>query len=339
MLKIIVYSITFAAAFWGVKLFLRLNKKWNIVDIPNERSSHTSPTPRGGGLIIVLVSLSAYAIYTNFISGDFSWAYFIGALSIASISWLDDLYSVSTLWRFVVHSFSALLIVFWLGDFGHVEVPFWRAFETGLYGKILTFLWIVWLTNAYNFMDGIDGLAGTQAAVTGLGWLLVGNIVGLETQSFYAGVIAFSSIGFLIHNWHPAKIFMGDVGSAFLGYTFAVFPFLSSINSLKAESFLFWVTIFLVWLFVFDTVLTFIRRFFKREKVWRAHRSHIYQRLTKTGLSQKKVVGLYALISISIVIFILINLTTDKFQIASAALIMFESLGLFIYSRNRERNC
>lgn len=307
------------------------------MDIPNERSSHTRPTPRGGGLIIVLVSLSAYAIYTNLHAQNFSAAYFCGAIIIASISWFDDLYSISTLWRFVVHLIAALIVVVFLGEFQSLNIPFWGAIKFGFYGKILTVLWIVWLTNAYNFMDGIDGLAGSQALTAGVGWLIAGSILGLETVGFYGGVIAFSSLGFLIHNWHPAKIFMGDVGSAFLGYTFAVIPLLSRTENWEIGSDLWIVAILLVWLFIFDTILTITRRIFKREKIWTAHRQHIYQRFVEMGLSQVKVTVLYVLISLTIVSLIIINLKVNDFRMWTLVIISSESIGLYIFSKVKEK--
>lgn len=333
---IIIYSLILALSYLGVKLFLHLSIKWNFLDVPNERSSHVKPTPRGGGLIIVFISLLAYGGYTSFITQNFSWAYFFGAIIIATISWLDDLYSISPLWRIVVHSIAAVLIVLFLGDFQPFEIPFVGVIKPNFYWRILIFLWIVWLTNAYNFMDGIDALAGMQAVTAGFGWLMVGKIVGLETVGFYGGVIAFSSLGFLIHNWYPAKIFMGDVGSAFLGYTFAVLPLLSFGEISEYKPNLFLVSVLLVWLFVFDSVLTLTRRLFKREKVWQAHRSHIYQRLVAAGLSQVRVTGLYVLISLTIVFLIFINLKISNFWTVSAVLIIIESLGLFIFSKIKE---
>ncbi|MBA3335028.1 MAG: glycosyltransferase family 4 protein [Acidobacteria bacterium] len=338
MFIIIIYFIIFAVAFLGIKLFLRLNKKWNILDVPNERSSHTRPTPRGGGLVIVLVSLLAYTIYTNFFTREFSWAYFGGAILIVSISWLDDLYSVSSLLRFIVHSIAAGLIVLYLGESQSIYIPFYGLLKSNFCPQIIIFLWIVWLTNAYNFMDGIDALAGMQAVTAGLGWLMVGKILGQETAGFYGGVIAFSSLGFLIFNRYPAKIFMGDVGSAFLGYTFAVFPFLFFRETVIDTAILPVVAILLVWLFVFDTVLTLTRRLFKREKIWQAHRSHIYQRLVAAGVSQVKVTGLYVLISLTIIILIFINLRINNFWSATIIIITIESLGLFIFSRIKERS-
>ena len=175
--------------------------------------------------------------------------------------------------------------------------------NAGLFGAVLTFLWIVWLTNAYNFMDGIDGIAGTQALTAGIGWFVIGGISDFPLTGFYGGIIAFSTLGFLVLNWQPAKIFMGDVGSAFLGFTFAVMPLLArrefnltTKNSSDCSNL--WVLgIVLVWLFVFDTVFTFIRRAVKKEKVWEAHRSHLYQRLVIKGFSHQTVTIIYGLIS------------------------------------------
>ena len=150
-------------------------------------------------------------------------------------------------------------------------------------------------------MDGIDGIAGMQAVTAGIGWLIIGQMLGFETVAFYGGVIAFSSFGFLIHNWHPAKIFMGDVGSAFLGYTFAVLPLLTKNETADNFSLLPIIAVGLVFLFVLDTTLTFFRRILKREKIWQAHRSHIYQQLVISGFSHRSVTLFYGFISFVIV--------------------------------------
>ena len=284
----------------GVELFYRWSLQQKLLDIPNERSSHTTPTVRGGGLIIVLVCLTAYALHTFFVTDNFQWSYFIGASLIAFISWLDDLYTISFGWRFLVHALSASIIILTLGHFQAIYVPFFGKINFGVVGAVLTFLWIVWMTNAYNFMDGIDGIAGMQAVTAGIGWLAIGSLLGISSTSFYGGVIAFSSLGFLFHNWHPAKIFMGDVGSAFLGYSFAVLPFLSirewGENTIN-QMFLPIIAVLLVWLFVFDTIFTFVRRIFNGEKVWEAHRGHVYQRLVIEGFQHQSVTILYGLFS------------------------------------------
>jgi UDP-N-acetylmuramyl pentapeptide phosphotransferase/UDP-N-acetylglucosamine-1-phosphate transferase len=235
----------------------------------------------------------------------------------------------------LVHALSALIIILTLGYFQAIYVPFFGKINFGLTGAVLMFLWIVWMTNAYNFMDGIDGIAGMQAVTAGIGWLAIGNLLGVSSTGFYGGIIAFSSLGFLIHNWQPAKIFMGDVGSAFLGYSFAVLPFLSfqeSVENTIDQTFLPIIAILLVWLFVFDTIFTFIRRIFRGEKVWEAHRGHIYQRLIIEGFSHRAVTVLYGLLSA------LIALTTglwvinkDVWEMVLIFTIGFQTIALLLY--------
>lgn len=306
------FAIIFTVSWLGVALFRRWSRRRDLFDVPNERSSHTAPTPRGGGIIIAAVSLIAYTAEGVGRSGRISWSYLAGAILIAGISWLDDLYSISFLWRFLVHSAAAVLVIAALGHFDEIAFSTLGGVRLGaFFGAVLTFLWIVWLTNAYNFMDGIDGIAGLQAVIAGLGWLAIGKLSGGGGDSaFYGGALAFASLGFLIQNWQPAKIFMGDVGSAFLGFSFAVLPLLAHREwdaAAKSEyrTYLPLIGVGLVWLFVFDTVITFFRRALNGEKVWQAHRGHFYQRLVIRGFSHQAVALFYGLISlISIILMI-----------------------------------
>ena len=138
-------------------------------------------------------------------------------------------------------------------------------------------------------MDGIDGISGVQAVTAGIGWLLIGYLVGFPNVYFYGGVLAFSSLGFLFHNWPPAKIFLGDVGSAFLGFSFAAMPFLGRKRAFGQGGAVTVFAVLLVWFFVFDTLLTFFSRLMKRQKVWEPHREHLYQKLIISGLSHQRV--------------------------------------------------
>ena len=301
MVKVFLFPTIFLLAYYGVEWFRRWSLRRKLFDVPNQRSSHTTPTPLGGGLVIVLISLTAYTLYALLIAGNFAWAYVLGAVLIAAVSWLDDLYTVSVVWRFLVHAFAAFLLINYVGYFDESYIPFFPATRIGeIAGLTITFLWIVWLTNAYNFMDGIDGIAGMQAVTAGLGWLLVGSLLGADSIGFYGGVLATSSLGFLVQNWQPARIFMGDVGSAFLGFSFAVLPLLAGreIAASGNRRFLPFAAIALVWLFVFDTVYTFFRRAANGEKVWKAHRGHLYQKFVAAGFSHRLTAGLYGLISV-----------------------------------------
>lgn len=291
------FIFVFFASFLGVKFFRLWSLKREIYDVPNERSSHTAPIPVGGGLVIDLVCLSTLLIFCLIFRIGYFRAYFIGALALTLISWLDDIRSVRVGWRFLFHIFAAFLVIWDLGFWDKAYIPFIGTLDLGYFGLVLTFFWIVWLINAYNFMDGIDGIAAAQAVCAGVGWAVIGLTLGYESAAFYAGVVAFSSFGFLMHNWEPAKIFMGDVGSAFLGYTFAVMPLLARKEGGKEEALLPIIGASLVSLFLFDSLLTLARRLLRGEKVWNPHREHIYQRLVISGLSHRKVVGLYSIIS------------------------------------------
>ncbi|HEX9961400.1 MAG TPA: glycosyltransferase family 4 protein, partial [Pyrinomonadaceae bacterium] len=297
MTQIIFIVSAFVLTYFGVGAFRRWTLRREILDFPNERSSHTVPTPRGGGLVIVLICLLFYTIYAVFIAREFSYGYFAGAVLIAVVSWFDDLKSVSSALRFLVHAVGAALAIYSLGYWQKIYIPFAGEVDAGTIGALVTFFWIIWLTNAYNFMDGIDGIAGTQAFTAGIGWLLIGLFFQLEITGFLGGVLAVSNLGFLMHNWQPARIFMGDVGSAFLGYTFAVIPLIASNELRDNQSRLTMAAVLLVWMFVFDTLYTFFGRLLRGEKFWRAHRSHLYQRLVISGYSHRFVTILYGFLS------------------------------------------
>jgi UDP-N-acetylmuramyl pentapeptide phosphotransferase/UDP-N-acetylglucosamine-1-phosphate transferase len=154
-------------------------------------------------------------------------------------------------------------------------------------------------------MDGIDGIAGGQAFVAGLGWAVAGFLSGNTFIMFFGLLIAASSLGFLFHNWSPAKIFMGDVGSAFLGYTFAVLPLIFASDTRFRPSGLapFFAGILLLWPFIFDSIFTLLRRLRLGENVFQAHRSHLYQRLVVLGYSHKSVSLLYSALAMVGVVF------------------------------------
>ena len=297
----VIYTVIIIASYLSVVALRRWSRRRGLFDVPNERSSHTAPTPRGGGAVIVLICLTAYTLYTFAVGGNFAWGYVAGAILIASVSWLDDLYTVSFGWRLTVHLVAAALVVVSNGYFGAIYTPLIQKTIVGeVGGAFLTFLWIVWMTNAYNFMDGIDGIAGLQTVAAGAGWMIAGHWLGLPLVSFYGGAIACAGLGFLIENWQPAKIFMGDVGSAFLGYTFAVMPLLANseiTTDIEIRRFLPVIALAFNWLFVFDTLFTVAGRAIRREKIWEAHRGHIYQRMVIAGCSHQTVTIIYGAFS------------------------------------------
>jgi UDP-N-acetylmuramyl pentapeptide phosphotransferase/UDP-N-acetylglucosamine-1-phosphate transferase len=302
----VILVLMFILSFIGTRGFINwsLSRK-SFLDIPNERSSHTEPVPRGGGVVFVAICLTSILICGLALELKFLRYFSIGGIVVVAIGWLDDLLSLPVWLRFSTHLATAFMVIYLFGYWDFLYIPLLGEVYVGEPGAVLTVLWIAWIINAFNFIDGIDGLASMLAIMAGLGWLAVGFISGNETLVFLSSVIIVCVLGFLVHNWPPAKVFMGDVGSTFLGYCFAVIPLmvselalnLSEDFRLKTGGFWFTFAVFCLFPLIFDTVFTLIRRAIRREKVWKAHRSHLYQRLVGGGLSHREVTTLYSVLS------------------------------------------
>lgn len=335
-----VYLAVFAATFGGVKLFRRWSLRHRLLDIPNERSSHSVPTPRGGGMIIFLVSTAAFFVYTQIFADGIFRGYFAGALVVSIIGLVDDVRGLRIFLKFLFHSLAAGLAIWFFGGFGLIWLPFWGIVQTGVFGDLMAFIWIVGLINAYNFMDGIDGIAGTQAVTAGVGWSMAGWLLGIESVFIYGGVLASASLGFLMLNWQPAKIFMGDVGSSFLGYSFAVLPLLANKTASETviASILPWIALFFVWFFVFDSFFTRFVRVFRVRRFWEPHREHIYQKLVINGISHAKAASLYGVLSLIVVMataFVLKN--SLNFGKIVFPIVVFETILLLVIWRLAEK--
>lgn len=288
MTVLIVAAAALAAGWAGTGLVRRYALQKNVLDVPNARSSHRVPTPRGGGMAIVLTSLAAIAALAG--TGVLPWragvALGVGGLAVAAIGWKDDHGGVSAPARALVHFAAAAWAVAWLGGLPSASLGRESLF-LGPFGALLAVVGIVWATNLYNFMDGIDGIAGGEAVTTGTiggALLLAAGEPGLAAAAF---ALTGASAGFLLWNWHPARIFMGDVGSGFLGFAFATLAVAS--ERAGAVPLLAWVL--LLGAFVFDATATLLRRARAGERWHEAHRSHAYQRAVQAGLSHARVSG------------------------------------------------
>jgi len=257
-----------------------------ILDNPNERSSHTIPTPRGGGLAIVtvLVASTIVLFFLGKLSRETLLA-LLGAVPIAAVGWLDDRKGVSPETRFPIHILSALWALFWIGGMPTLIVGGSILTIGHIVGGLLALTGIVWATNLYNFMDGIDGIAGAEAMTIGLTSALLLSLAGAHGLSLVALATAGAALGFLIWNWSPARIFMGDVGSGALGFWFAVLA-LASERSMVVPATL-WGLI--AGVFVLDATLTVVRRALRREQLHVAHRTHAYQRMVAAGWTHRRV--------------------------------------------------
>ena len=290
---IIFIGITVIAYFW-VDLIRTWLIKHQIFDLPNERSSHTIPTPRGGGLVVVAITLLVTLVVTILTK---EWkvggVFILTGFCVAWVGWTDDTKKLSSKLRFFFQGLIAVVTILGLGYFHSVTIPLIGEVQLGYVGILITILWIVGLMNAYNFMDGIDGMSGSVALTASLGWMLFLGINGQFSSLLFwiALAIAASSLGFLGHNWPPARIFLGDVASTFLGFSFAVLPLLSVDKVDNA----FLLGVIVMWAYILDTLITFIRRLIKGERVFSAHRSHVYQRLVISGYQVSSITSLYLL--------------------------------------------
>jgi UDP-N-acetylmuramyl pentapeptide phosphotransferase/UDP-N-acetylglucosamine-1-phosphate transferase len=263
-----------------------------IIDAPNARSSHTRSTPRGGGLSIVIVVAVVAGVVGVFRPEE--WLRIGGAivpaLAIAAVSWLDDVQSLRNRTRFAVHLAAAIAATAALGAVTRVDLGSLGMLRFGPLAWPLTVLWIVGLANAFNFMDGSDGIAGITAAAVAAGIAVAAASCGAGAVAVIAAAFAGASLGFLTSNWQPARIFMGDVGSAFCGFLLAVLPLAVRADAVPE---VLPVAALALWPFIFDTSLTLLRRLRAGENIFEAHRSHLYQRLLIAGWSHRAVASLY----------------------------------------------
>ena len=256
----------------------------SIIDIPNDRSSHAVPTPRGGGLavIIALYAGLAYLFYQKLIQPNLFYALLCG-LPLSIIGFADDIFNLKPIIRFFVQFICAGSALFLLGGLRFLDLGIFDL-QPAAWNSILSillilfaFIAIVWSINLFNFLDGIDGYIGSEIVFIGIAiCLLTGENIGV--------LLATSVGGFLIWNWPKAKIFMGDVGSTLLGFIVAVMAIYHQNNHILSIP----VWLILTSVFWFDATITFFRRIKNKEKLSQAHRKHAYQRIVQAGFSHQK---------------------------------------------------
>lgn len=299
---------------WLLASRVRLYALDRLLDVPNERSSHTVPTPRGGGLAIAVTVLGGVILAAVFhwITWEIAIALAGGGAMIATVGWIDDHKSLSALVRFAVQFLAAAWAMFWLGGLSSLNVGY-ATLNLGILGTILGIIGIVWAINLYNFVDGIDGLAAGEAVSTGVVGGLILLAMGQYGLAMIALLIAAASAGFLPLNWAPAKLFMGDVGSGMLGYLFAVLA-IASENS-GAVPLLLWVL--LLGAFIFDATVTLCRRIAHGERWYHAHHSHAYQRMVQAGRSHAQVSSMILLINLALAVLAIVAWLRPTFFLIS----------------------
>lgn len=273
----IFYLAICIASFAITWIVRRVAIRKSIMDIPNDRSSHTVPTPRGGGLAVAItwfVGLTCFFLKDT-IDKPLFYALLSG-LPLTLIGFADDIFNLKPGVRFLVQFLCAASALFFFRGLSTVNCGLWTM-DYGLLLTPLAFIAIIWSINLFNFLDGIDGYISTEVVFTGTSlFMLTGNPVGL--------LLATATAGFLFWNWPKAKIFMGDVGSTLLGFSVAVLAIYHQNNlSLSIPVFLILTSVF--W---FDATITLFRRVINKEKLSEAHRKHAYQRIVQSGFSHQK---------------------------------------------------
>ena len=294
----LLYIFIFLLSFILTYIIKEIAIKKSLVDIPNDRSSHSTPTPHGGGIAIAItwfIGIS-YLFYIGDINNSLYYALLVGII-ISTVSYLDDLYELSAKLRLLVQTLVAVLGLYFLGGLEKIDLIIF-SIDNQIITVFFSFLLIIWFINLTNFIDGINGYVGSEFVFLSLaGLVLFGGA--------HFVVLGASVLGFLFWNWNKAKIFMGDVGSTLLGYNVAIF----TIYYANQEPTNLWIWITLFGVFWVDATLTLIRRKLNGEKLSQAHKKHAYQRLTQAGWSHYKVTN-YSII-LNGIIFVLIYLISN----------------------------
>jgi len=278
-------ALSFAASLLGTRGVLGHLRARGVLDHPSERSSHVVPTPRGGG-IAVMATLVPMWLVVAYYAPDSAWPSPVwpaaAAVLLAFVGWFDDLWTAPIAVRLTAQTVAVAIGLATLPAHGTLLqglLPFWpdRA--------LTAFLWLGFL-NIYNFMDGIDGMAASESASLGIGFALVAALTGLGTAAtLYGLTAAAAALGFLWWNWHPARLFLGDVGSVPLGYLFGWLLIGLACQGLWAPAAI------LPLYYLADGGLTLSFRILRGTAFWRAHREHFYQRATQGGLSHARAVA------------------------------------------------
>lgn len=291
------------------ELIRRYTFKNNFIDIPNERSSHTVPTPRGGGISIVLIFLISIS-FIDVLDDQLVWALLGSGILVAGIGFWDDKGHVPAKWRLLAHFAAAIWVMFFLGSLPEFQILGFNIQPGWIGAGIVAFL-LVWMLNLFNFMDGIDGLAASETIFVTCAGAFFSWLNGLEGLITAFLVLAASTTGFLILNWPPAKIFMGDVGSGFLGLIIASLVYASI---LKGGSI--WLWLILLAVFIVDSGITLFRRIINGERWHEAHCSHAYQHASKIWGHQRvtvvtAVINLFWLFPLAYVVYLMPDINKD----------------------------
>lgn len=283
-------SLAFLASFVTVlavtPLVIKLAVKIGAVDKPNERKVHQKLMPRLGGLAIFIGAIAGY--FAGGVYNEKVTAITVGAIMIVILGMLDDKYELSAKIKFAGQIIVGCLIVYSGLKIDLLTIPYVGDFELGLWSYPITVFWIVAFTNAINLIDGLDGLSAGISAIGIITIAVMAAMAGKFLIFTFCALLLGSIAGFLFYNFHPAKIFMGDTGALFLGYSISILSLLGLYKSVTLFSFV--VPIIILGVPVFDTTFAIIRRIVNKRPISSPDKSHLHHRLLDLGLSHRKTV-------------------------------------------------
>jgi len=297
---------------------LALRKRTVLIDLPNLRSNHKQPTPKGGGIAVV------FALIICLLIADIHYSIVLSILLLAAVSLMDDLIQVPPFVRLLVQVLAVSIPLTTMAPLFGGMFPKW------LDHAIVGALWI-WFINLFNFMDGIDGISGVEMCCIGIGLCLISVFLGTFPNSFaaYSLILASAGFGFLWWNWHPAKIFLGDVGSVPIGFITGYLLLLAAKSGYVGAAFI------LPAYYLADSTLTLIQRIGHGKKIWVAHSEHYYQKAVRRGRRHSTVAryicGVNLLLMLLAVLSVL-DRDLEGLYVALAYLAVFLLLGFFAHT-------
>ena len=315
--NIIYFSIAafsvFALSAAGTRTVIAVMKRNHILQNVNNRSLHSIPTPVGGGWAVLLSALLVWMLAQGQIDEQTA-VLIVSTASLLLLSWIDDIKPLPAFSRLGMQFVAVSGSLYLLPQDTHIISNYLPV----ILDRIISAICWLWFINLFNFMDGMDGLAGTETIVIGLGIILVGSFVDLSQADLLLALLLTAAMaGFLIWNWSPARIFLGDVGSIPIGFLLGWLLIQLAINGALLAA------LILPLYFLFDASLTITRRLLKGEKIWEAHRQHLYQKAALSGLTHSQVVLRILPSNILLIYSSIISLTQPLLGIALAASSIF----------------
>ncbi len=294
---LVVFIVSFGLAYLFTPLAGRLAVKLGAVDQPDHRKIHTRPVPRLGGLAIYFATTFAIlvGIFRWLIEGKsflFKFDEILGLAISAGIILIigiaDDFRSLSPRDKFFGQMIAAAILVYFGFSIDFIRLPSVGVISFGFWALPLTFFWLVSFMNIVNFIDGLDGLAAGVSAIAALSFFFYSLKIGQHFTALLSLAVAGAALGFLRHNFYPAKIFMGDTGSLFLGLVLGAVTVQGVLKSLAAAAFLF--PVIVMGVPILDTFFAIVRRFLRKRSITEPDKEHLHHRFLKKGISQRRTV-------------------------------------------------